>query len=255
MLPSLTIQWPAAGHGASGGLRPIAVPPAAEVTMELSNPRSLSLVLRSPRRTVLAVPATGLLLITATQTTVDGIDGDMNPRPAGAWRVRLRDGAAPVAVQGRGETLALSVTLPAADGERLPLFSGGAIVIDAIDFSTQDEFGRRVSAVAAGGRLELPDVRPNEPFVLAPASVVTLQELDRFAMRGISVDSRRRLQVEMEGIAGTVWTESGAIRTDHRVTAFALLRRHRAWTVAGILLWMLATGIAIRGCRSVAARV
>jgi len=242
LLPSLTIERLPDRGVSVGSLRPITLPAGSVVTLEVGDARGRSLtVTLSHAQPALAIPMEGAARLTASGTSVSGYDDAGTGSGTSTWRIDFRQGAAPVAVNGRSGELVTSITLPAIPPEGvLSLFSGGALPISAVDFSAQDDLGRRVSSVTGEGELRFLD--DTEPRRIESSSVVTLAGLRQFNIRRLSLDSKRRaLLTELDGVAATAQTERGPLLVDHRHTAFAAARGNPVWMVVVFVAWLFAT--------------
>lgn len=242
LLPSLTIERLPDRGVSVGSLRPITLPAGSVVTLEVGDERGRSLtVTLSHAQPALAIPMEGVAQLTASSTSVSGYDDVGTGSGTSTWRIDFRQGAAPVAVTGRSGELVTSITFPAIppDGV-LSLFSGGAIPISAVDFSAQDDLGRRVSSVIGEGELRFLD--HTMPRRIESSSVVTLAGLRQFNIRRLSLDSKRRaLQTELDGVAATAQTERGPLVVDHRHTALAAARGNPVWMAFAFVAWLFAT--------------
>ncbi|HMH48619.1 MAG TPA: toll/interleukin-1 receptor domain-containing protein [Candidatus Acidoferrum sp.] len=244
-LPALTLEPTASRAGVLGTLRPITVPAPSAVTLETAGAasRSFTLTLTHPQP-LLRLPMSDVIKVMATDTTVTGLAEPAGPpSQARTWRIEMRKDGAPVEVKGKTGLLVVSITLPPGPAsEPVTLFADGTVPITAIDFTHQDDLGRRVSAVVAEGQLSYPDRPGAPPWMVRSGDIVTLERLQRFHIRRIAVDpARRGVKLDLEGIAGRVTTQQKYASTDHRLSLLGSLTRKPGWVGFGVLAWAIPT--------------
>ena len=247
-LPAVTLERVEPRAGVLGTVGPIAVPLPSTVAFELAGETSPTVTVHlEHREPTIRLPVWGLVQVTSAHTFVTGLTAAADARDqTRIWRLALPEASAPVQIKGERDRLVISITLSAPRvGQPVTLFSGGTVPIDAVDFTRQAEFGRRVSTVVAEGRLSRPDQPDARPWTVHSTDVVAVDQLRHFHIHRIAMEpGRPGMQVELEGTAGRVTTGRGEAITDHRRSALEVVIRDPRWLGLGLLGWMVATGTA-----------
>jgi hypothetical protein len=240
LIPAVTLEGdgPAASSGILDRLR---AEPGSEVTLEVRDTGRALTVQLEGKQPAAFVSFRGSFQMITRAAALDGVEGQSGQTGSTTYRASPADGRPEIELAGRPAAMTLVVALSPEESQNL--FPRGSIPVTALDFTRQEETGRRVSALVSGGEIGYPDFPSIRRAVFKAPDLISLDQLDGFRIEEIGLDPANcGLRFRMKGIAGEIRTGTQEFATDHRLTLVdKLLAYPVTVAILGIVAWMLPT--------------
>jgi hypothetical protein len=223
-------------------LDPIAVAPAAHITLETRGEKTSGLTIKVAGQDSFTLPVREPVKLIAQHIEVRGIaDSPFQENEELTYRIRLPDRAPWIEIAAQQDGPILSPTLTSGPSTTTS-FSG--LQVTTLDFTRQDSAGQRVSALTDEGTITFPDYPHLGTVPVSKDDAIGLERLERFTIKEISLATKTGgLHLIGDGMAKQVRTKTGQIPIQsRRLTAFdALWHNPQLAALFTIIVWVIPT--------------
>lgn len=158
------------------------------------------------------------------------------------YRIHLRPSKPWIKFDGRADGLILSLTFTP---DQPTLIAPKGIPVEALEFTSLDQYGDRVSALTGDGTITFPDYVHLGRIKLAKGQAIGVTGLSGFLIKELTLNpTQGGLRLVGEGMAKEVLTKTGQMLIPHRLTAFDAIRYNPTLAaMLSIVLWVFPTTV------------
>lgn len=215
-------------HESSNGvstLDPLWVSQGTVVTLERpgNQPNTITVKTSGSMEQRLTFAFTGALRMVLDDGQLSGIGGrPMMEEESLTYRVHL--GPANPAVEVRGSAKPLVLNFESHQDALEQLFSKDGVLVTRLEFTHQNEFGNRATALTAPATISYPDYPDIAKATVQPPDFLGLADLRGFAIKSIQWNQEQQgFHLTLDGVAGHIRSGMETLVKDHRLTKFDML--------------------------------
>lgn len=243
--PAITLENSSSEGTHAGGLDVVRVKPDAQVILELRGDRVEDLTIQAQGQesfATVSMPEWFQLITDYSQ--VSGLSGFPYQNEASlTYRATLPEKSPLIEITSQPDSLALLLSVAPENEE--DFFYQGGISVTALEFVRQGLQGDIESTLIQGveGSVSYPEYPGIEPVTFSSPDFLGLDELDRFRIEEIALDSEQQgIRFRLSGAAGHIRTGSREFPSDHRLTRFDVLWQSSKLAILfAIVVWVFST--------------